>query len=166
MAKAEIKAGATFDTLTQPELDKSLAAFKVSWRQELGRGIGFKPISRQGTADIAGAVRIGGTDSAIVGLGPDPGFVWSIPWLTVANLLTGATVTPAFWRNNDDSASLIRRGFTPVDNAIYQPFGGPGLILQPGEKLLFTCGGLTAGTVVSLTGQVTELPFNNAWTLV
>ncbi len=165
MAKVDIKAGATIDTLTQPELDKSLSRFMTSWRQEVGRGIGYRPISRVGTADASGVVRIGGTDSAQEGLGPDNGMVWSIPWLTVGNLLTGATVTPAFWRNSDDASSLIRRGFTPLDNAIHQAFGGPGLILHPGERLLFTCGGLTVGTVVSFTGQVTELPFNNAWTL-
>lgn len=165
MAKVEIKAGATLDTLTQPELDKSLSRMLTSWRSEVGRGIGYRPISRQGTADVSGVVRIGGTDSAQEGLGPDLGMVWSIPWLTVSNLLTGATVKPAFWRNSDDASSLIRRGFTPVDDAIHQTFGGPGLILHAGERLMFTCTGLTAGTVVVLTGQVTELPFNQAWTL-
>lgn len=164
MAKFKMQAGATLDTLTQPELDRSLTRFITSWRKETTRGVNFRRLSRFGTADASGNVRIGGTDSAVPGLGPEPGFVWSVSRLAVANLLGTAICTVSI--NNDDSSSLVRTGFTLANNALYHEFGGPGLILRPNDILLFTATGVTAGTPVVLTAQATEVPFNQAWELV
>lgn len=162
MAKIKLKAGAFIDTLTQPEIDQSLTKFLTSWRREVARGDSYRTFSRQGTADASGLLSIGGSDSSW-GLGPDESMMWAVLRVCV----TGLAGTPVLrmFRNSADASQIVRGNFTVANNDASHEFGGPGCVLNPGGVLLLTGSGITAGTVVTLTGEAREIPAAMAWRL-
>ena len=165
MAKIRIEAGATLDTLTQPELDKSLTKFLTSWRAEVMRGVGWRRFRAQGTADATGAVVIGGpTDVSDGTIGPEEGFIWSVTLVNLSNLVSAGTAIARLHVNDTEQAGMMQGNFTVANNAITQQYD-PGIILKPGDSLVAVLSSVTAGTIVTLTGQATEVPFNNAWML-
>jgi hypothetical protein len=166
MAKTVIRANATLDTLTEPELNRSLAHFMTEWRAELLRGVKFRRILRKGVADASGNLMLGGSDSRLRGLGPEEGFIWSVDFFSLYPLTTGGTAIVRLYQNTANDGDLVRGDYTPVNSAVSDNFGGRGLIMQGGSTLLLTASGLTAGTSVTLTGQATEVPFNNAYGLL
>ena len=167
MAKVVMKAGATFDTLTQPELDKSLANFLTSWRKEVVRGVTFQRFTGSGVADASGAVVIGGPASEEKPIGPAESMVWGVTRLNMAGLVTGGMApVMRLFRNDASNTTQVKGDWTVVNEASSVHFGTPGIILRPGDALLVTGTGLTVGTTVTIAGDAIEVPFNLAWQLV
>lgn len=159
MAKFRINAGAELETLTQPELDKSLSKFTVAWIDALKTGVRFRRFIVQGTADGTGAL-------TMKGVGPAESMVWSITRFNLANLATAGTVIVQAFINGTQDGDMVKGNFTTTNNSTAHEFEGPGLVLRPGDLFLVTCSGLTASTPVTLTGNASEVPFNNAYALL
>jgi hypothetical protein len=166
MAKVEIKAGATLDTLTEPELDRALSKFLVSWRKEVHRGVTFRRFSRSGVVDAAGELVIGGASSSSSGLGPEESMVWGVTRVNIANLASATTGVVRLYRNDVSDSTQVKGDWTITNTSTSHHFGTPGIILRPGDALLVTGTTLTAGTTVTVAGDAIEVPFNLAWQLV
>lgn len=165
MAKTKIQAGQTFDTLTQPELHETLTKAMISWRQELARGDIYRDFAAQGVVAGDGTLRIGGSDSAVAGgsLGPRPGMLWAVNRVAITNAL--GTPVLRWYRNANDAATFIRGNMTVVAGDGYFNFGGNELVLNSEDVLLVIGTGLTAATVVTVTGQAREVPATMGWRL-
>lgn len=159
MAVHKITAGGSIDTLNKRELDAVLTKVLTSWRQEVGRGIGSRRFSRQGTVDATGALTIGGTDQNTEGNGPDTNMVWSVNRLAVAN--AGPSPVLNLYLNSPDPSAIVRPNLP-----VYANFGTSELILEPGDALLVTGSALTPGAVVTMTGQTWEVPRPLLWKLL
>lgn len=158
MPIVKIAAGNDIETLSRDELDDALTKFAVSWRREQLRGFTTRRISRQGTADAAGAIRIGGADSPTEGLGPAEGMVWSVTRLGYTN--AAGTPVVALSLNGDQPSDFVRALTADVNGNHYAEYGSNALLLDSGDVLLITGTGITAGTVVTVSGAAVEVPFN------
>lgn len=153
--KIKLQAGAELDLLTKDELDTSLKSMGANWWSEIGRGDRYRRILLTGLVTGAGAITIGGPSTPEAG--PPPGFVWSVRRLNQS----AAGKTLALFLNDDAPGSAV--GTFPTTQ--YWSFNPAELVLYPGDQLLATGTGHTAGATVTLTGQVRELPLPLAWRL-
>lgn len=153
--KFKITAGAEIDVLTKPELDSVLR----SWGEEFVRGRRYRKLSASGTVTAAGTVSIGGEDASGA-MGPDAGFVWSVKRLIVSGFANGNLLT--LWINEASPSTLIESGITgtTVDPTRAQAlrWGSNQLVMEAGERLLITGTGLSAGAIITVTGQTLEAP--------
>lgn len=162
MAKFKLQAGAFIDTLTQPEIAKTLTQFITSWRLETQRGDTYRHFSATGTADASGNLVIGGSDATRSGLGPEESMVWGVSRIAVTGA-AGTTPILSLFRNSADPSTIIRGSLALVNGNAYQEYGSPGLVLNPGTNILLTGTALTAGSAVTLTGDCRELPASMLW---
>lgn len=165
MAKTQLKAGAYLDTVTQPEIDASLKKALANWRVEVARGDSYRHFSRNGTVDASGNLSIGGSDSSFEGLGPAESMVWAVTRVAVTNAVSAGTPVLRVFRNAPDPSQLVRGALTVASTDASHEFGGPGLVLAAGSVILLTGSSLTAGTVVTFTGDAREVPASMVWRL-
>lgn len=154
--KVRLTAGAELDLLNRHELQAELAKFRQEWRDEAHIGPKIVLWYGAGVITAAGTLVIGGASvdpSAGGRYGPDPGMVWEVHRSNVRGL-TGNDGLSLFI--NDPSYVRSVR-----DNmAGYSSFGSKELIVNGGDRLMFSGTGLTtpAGTTVTVSGSAWELP--------
>lgn len=158
--KFKINAGAEIDVLNKEELQETLG----SWFTEISRGVRFRQISAQGTVS-GGVWTIGGNapDNHKDPLGPSNGFLWAVTRLALAG--GGVVLGTDLWNvyvNEIAPSKLVQSGLTRF--AMYDV---PVLILQGGDRLAAAGAGTgVAGTDVTISGQVVEIPVQLAWQLL
>ena len=169
MADVKLQAGAKLDVLNRHELKTVLDQATRDWFNQVARGDRYRRFSTQGTIDGSGNLLIDGAQQKNQQLGPAEGFVWAVQRLSVFGL-TSTTGTPKvatsepvqLFLNDNGPSSLVHPAL-----AGYADFGSYSLVMYPGDTLLFQASGLTtaAGTIVTVTGQVREVPLPLAWRL-
>src|SRR4051812_13294930 len=122
MAKTEIKAGASLETLTKGELLEAISEHRASWVAEVARGDRYSGLRGAGTV-AAGVLTIGGDRDQDGTMGPRSGYVWSVRRLAVIGLAAGDRLT--LFVNDDSPSNTVK----PVLDQ-YQPF-------EPGELVLY-----------------------------
>lgn len=155
MAKVQIQAGATIDTLNRHELADALAAHLTSWRHENARGIKARRFSAFGDATAGGVLTLGATGDQQIG--PPEGFVWNVLRLSVSNY-DPATATIALYHSSVSDSAVIH-----PDLAVYNTLDE---IVYAGETLVLSGTGLAASARVWATGLVWEAPQSLAWKLL
>jgi hypothetical protein len=157
--KVKIQAGAELDLLSPKEFNDGLTAAMKSWQGELARGGVFRDIQLSGIVNAAGAVEIGGP-SVAQGIGPDPGFMWSIRRLYVQGLADGDAVT--VYRNNTQPRDAVR----PIPFAApYAGFHPNEFVLKAGDKLVIAGVSLTVAAEIIVTGAAKEVPEFMSWAM-
>lgn len=164
--KQRIQAGAHIDAATPAEVRDAIASGFKSWQTEAVIGARFTRFSAS-VAVAAGAFSIGGEASTGDSLGPPPGFIWDVRRLRVSGM--GGADVASVYINDASPSSLIA---ATTDNATQTGTGAIFLwdrqvVLQPGDNLRVVGTGLVATTgMVTLNGQVQELPISQAWRLI
>lgn len=137
--KQTVKPGAEFDFVTPTEMVEHLNVITRQSAQEAARGVAVWRDWR--SADVAGgAVTIPTVSQDPFGV--DIGMAVFVQNARAAGLAAGDTLS--LYRNTVADTSFLGL-FTSTAPAIR--FGGRGLILKGGEKLIFTGAALTATTV-------------------
>ncbi len=152
--KTKLTAGATLDFLTADEMKDVLR----NWSAELMRGAKFRRRAILGTVSGAGDLLIPGPSEDT--FGPAEGFVWAVTRITVGGLDTAEVVTIYV---NDVSPSQIIGVNVGLGTQI--PTTDRGIILQPGDSLIVSGTGLTAGAQIAINAQIKEVPQVMAWAL-
>lgn len=166
MAEVKLAAGKTIDVLNKTELRAALDAATRDWFNQVSRGDRYRRFSATGEIDT-GSLVIDGTLVENQTLGPQEGFVWAVQRIALSGL-TSVTGTPAvatsepvqLFLNDDGPSSLVHPAV-----AGYQDFGQYSLVMYPGDTLLVKGDDLTSTGIVTLTGQVREVPMPLAWRL-
>ncbi len=148
----ELKAGAKFDLLSpkefRAEMDKAPA-----WVAELTRGVKFRPFGEQATITAAGTWSV--QDE------PRPGFIWGLTLLAIS----GPGYDPTTHRTSvfvQDTGALRARDVGIVSSRQY-PL--PGIVVVGTEPLIVTGTG-TAGSTLTVAGQIVEVPVQVGWRLL
>lgn len=164
MAKIKLQAGAELDLLNKDELRHEMGRFLADWMVEAARGPRSVRFSALGAVTSAGTLTLGGNTSTLTSgrLGPDESMVWSVKRWCISGLVGNGDTLSAYV-NNDGPNSLIMSGVSGFNN-----FGSDSLVLQGGDRLLFTGAELltAAGTQVGVSGQAWELPATLMWRLL
>jgi hypothetical protein len=162
--KQKFNAGSVLDILTKSELHDTMHdVFRKTlqgWYAEACIGTRFHRFSVQGT--IAGNVLDMGGAKLSVQIGPADGFIWDIRRLHINGLTAGDKVSIGI--NDNQPSSVVT---TSTDVTGFTWLFSTQLVLQPGESLkIYSTANLseTSG-IVTLTGQVRELPIGQAWRL-
>lgn len=151
--KVKLGAGVEIDTLTQSELESSLAKHMAAWREANTLGGRFIPIRAKGTADGTGNLVIGNREGDR--LGPSAGYYWDVRRLAVWGIdLTSKSAT--LYLGSEDSPSARIANTAMSDSGLWT-FDRQ-LVITDASSLVLTSTGLTAGDVVHLTGQAYEVP--------
>lgn len=163
MAQVEIKAGAKFDILTEPELRAHTAGLVAGWMTEIARGIKFRRAAGQ-TNVAAGVWSIGDPEDKQDTLAPRPGFLWSVTNIAVAG--NGYKLgTDTFGVNLGQVSSLT----TVATGILRDRQWSPGaLVVNPTDTISVSGVGTAAGpgTDVAVTLLVIEVPIQLAWQLL
>lgn len=152
--KAKIQAGAEFDFLTSGELRKELNDARLSWRDEVSRGVRFRRFSFVGVADGAGLLAAGGAGSDPTG--PDQGMAWRLLRLSVTNYDPAVNALGLFNGAAGGSSVIVPKLATYTTQMDE--------VLMPGDTLV-VAGTVVAGARVWVTGQVKEAPVSLLWRL-
>lgn len=156
MTKYEMKLGAKLDIPSAPELRQVLHSEFAEWFQEMNRGVDWLQFS--GSANVAadGTLTLGGSSDPMSAgnLGPRDGFVWSMKRLAVVGLAPADAVT-IYNGHPAPSAYIASSAAGGVDTDAW--------VLYPGDSVLVTGTGLVAGTQVTVTGQVKQVPVAAIW---
>lgn len=157
MAKFKLTPGVEIDVLTKDELIDALSR-KPSWMAESEQGARFSRFSGQVTTASNAFDFTGPTGAQF---GPDLGFVWDVRSLYISGLADADVVSVYI---NDASASrLVGDSFSRTTRTF---LWSEQVILYPGDLLRFVGSGLAAATtIVTISGQVRELPITLAWKL-
>lgn len=141
MPQVKLALGATLDTLSKGELDKTLAARDAKSRAD---AVGFKimdfPVMRGQIA--TGAITLGGDQADQILVGPKQGFVWAVHRVSILNL--ASTDAVSLYKGSNRFICNISGSGTSM-----QTFGRGQLTLSPGDFLRII------GTGMQGTGQIT-----------
>ncbi len=160
--KAKLDFGAEIDILSKGEFDDGVDHLAGDiWRRyaEGLKHVRF-PVMR-GSVSAAGDLTLGSTDFAdLTYVGPREGYAWRISRISVAGLETGETVSVYF---GEVGASRFVRTLTAASPEWDTSHG---LLLHPGDHLVITGSGLTAGEVVTVNGEAIEAPAEQIYKLI
>jgi len=164
MAQFSLKAGASIDVLTKPELDDSL---KGAWQEEMtARGRGMKMLRFAGGVNFTSAAGpTGWVVGTPAGLTPSAGYIWNLRALglvfgagSACNVFvgdTGSTVATSHLVDHDGSAATFHTFH----------WGSGQEWLRAGEYLLAVPG----AAAIAITGfklGLVEVPEELAWKLM
>lgn len=159
--RAEIKAGAAIELLTQSELREELTAAMQGWRAELARGVKFVKFQAS-TNVVTGRWELGGNAAFNANLGPRPGFMWSITRIAVSG--NGFDPTSDDWEMYSDA---VQPSKFILQNIGFGDQWDPGVIVLTGpEQLAFSGAGTGSGTDIHVSGGAIEVPVQQAWRLI
>lgn len=160
MAKVELKAGASFDVLTQKELQQALDRLSMDWMAEVTRGVKFRRFLGSATV-AAGAVSLAENVDNI--LGPGAGLTWAVNSLVIGGLASGDSVDVLI--NDSDPVDTFTRA-AGSGNYVRKSFGQTDLVLNPSDYLTVVGTGLTAVGQIKLFGRCTEIPRTLTYKLI
>jgi hypothetical protein len=151
MAQFTLKAGATIDLLTKPELRDALTELDA---MQVARLKGIKAVRLPlvtGKA-VASALTMGG-DAGQQLVTPESGYVWSVRHLVIEGMATGAT---------PDVMNILRNNriiWQLNGNQFAQTWGRGEILLNAGETLQYVSVGTfnSAATIIA-HGMATEVP--------
>lgn len=154
--KTVLKAGAEFESLTEPELRHALHDTIKDWMFEATKGL--RPIRFVGQGTIAAnAVTVGPGLNNI--MGPLSGFYWLVRRIAITGVALTTEATSLFVNQADalHLVSPLTGAGTP--GAGYLPFGDGALILQGGENLVVaSTGAIASAGTVTVSGAAIEIP--------
>lgn len=161
--KQKFNVGSTLDMLTKGELTEGLHDVlkrgMQAWYAEACIGTRFTRFAVQGNIK-ANTLDMGGERGQAIG--PDDGFAWNIRRLHISGLNAADVVSIGI--NDQTAATLITTSADVLGGRTW--FWGTNVVLQPGESLKIYGTGLNASTgVVTVSGQVQELPVTQLWRL-
>lgn len=158
--KVKLQAGAEFDFLTRGELDTSLADFL----KELKGKSRLRRIKADPSNGGNSGVMVAGAATFNTGVGPEPGFVWSIRRLTLSTEGTGGT--GGVFLNSTQPSDLVLPSVA-LPTSWYSISGGA-FVVYPGETLWVAVTGVTGNVTgkVWLNGQVEEVAVEHIADLV
>lgn len=147
MATFKLQAGQEIVTLTAEELKHSLDDV---YAKRFG-GLRYFRFSSVLQADSSGTIT--GSDT---GIGPNAGFVWSVKRLTAVSQ-NGDAAALAWFTNGNQTADIVAPSSTLPAMWIWS---SNSLVLYPNDRLWIVASGLTANTMVTVTGQAEEVAAN------
>lgn len=145
----EIQAGAKLDLASPGEVRSIVDEAFRGWQVELARGTRYRRAGALPVATGAGALSLSPSDN----IGPAEGMVWSVGRITVTGLTAAETITAYV---NDTSALFAVFTFTATINAVFP--SERGLMLNPGDRIVLSGAGLTAGKQYGVSVEACEVP--------
>lgn len=161
--KQKFNAGSVLDILTKGELHDTMhdvmRKTMQGWYAEACIGTRFHRFSVQGTI-VSSTLDMGGERGTSIG--PSDGFIWDIRRLHINGMTSGDKL--AIGIGDKEPSSIVT---TSSDITGFTWMFATQLVLQPGESLkIYSTANLTASAgIVTVTGQVRELPIGQAWRL-
>lgn len=159
--KAKLDFGAEIDILSGDEFDRGIDRLGKVWR-EYATGLKHVrfPVMR-GAVTAGGALTLGSTDSPdLTFVGPAQGYVWRVARVSVYGL-TGTEEVELYF-GDVGSSRFVR----PLSASNPEWDTSRGLLLHPGDHLVVSGAGLTAGEVVSVNGEAYEAPAEQIFKLI
>lgn len=140
MPKVKFQVGAEFDVLSKDELDKSLESSVHKFAKLLSSGVGFgkafysniNSAAANNSPALPTTPTYAGGYIFLGGVGPEPGYMWSIKNITYLNFpTTGADLLINGYSNGDIAYALVNGANANGTTII----GSNGLIVQSGNDL-------------------------------